>query len=119
MARRPFLPPFTEIDAVLLSTTIAAQIDTRFLALDLARGSRIYWTDVATRMTQSTGRRWQETECQRLWRYCAYGEDIGQRQSLLPDSDGEDDAVHSASQSFFFFFFSYPRLSPHFPLPYQ
>jgi hypothetical protein len=30
--------------------------------------------------------------CQRLWRFCAYGEDVGARAELLPDSDGEDDA---------------------------
>ena len=96
MARRLFLPPYTEMDAVLLSTVIAAQVDARFLALDLAHGSRIYWADVAARMAQATGRRWQEPECQRLWRFCAYGEDIGQRMHLLPDSDGEDDPIQSA-----------------------
>jgi hypothetical protein len=84
------------MDAVLLSTVIAAQVDARFLALDLAHGSRVCWADVAARMAQASGRRWQEPECQRLWRFCAYGEDIGQRAHLLPDSDGEDDPIQGA-----------------------
>jgi hypothetical protein len=114
MAKRIYLAPFTEIDAILLTTVIAAHVDARFLKLDLAQGSRIYWPEISGKMMQATGRRWLETECQRLWRYCAYGEDIGQQQGLLPDSDGEDDPVLSAFTRFFLSAF-HSLASYHFP----
>ena len=81
------------MDEVTLCAFIAAQVDARFLSLDLSKGSRILWPEVAAHMSRSTGRKWLETDCQRLWRQCAYGEDIGIRSELLPDSDGEDDAA--------------------------
>lgn len=94
MSRKPtLLGHFSETDAIVLTSTIAGQIDTRFLTLDLSQGSRIYWKDISLRMSQVTRRTWQEAECQRLWRFCAYGEDIGSQPALLPDSDGEDDAL--------------------------
>lgn len=83
-------------DEITLCAFIAAQLDARFLSLDLTRGSRILWPEVAAHMARSTGRKWLETDCQRLWRQVAYGEDIGARAELLPDSDGEDDAAGRA-----------------------
>jgi len=80
------------MDEVTLCAFIAAQLDARFLALDLSRGSRISWPEVAAHMARATGRTWLETDCQRAWRLAAYGEDVGARAELLPDSDGEDDA---------------------------
>jgi hypothetical protein len=98
MSRRTILAFFTEADAVTLTSIIAGQIDSRFISLDISQGSRIYWEEVCKRMSQVTGRKWQDTECQRLWRYCAYGEDIGIHSELLPDSDGEDDTLQGLSQ---------------------
>jgi hypothetical protein len=86
-------------DEVTLCAYIAAQVDARFLALNLSLGSRIVWPDVAAHMARSTGRKWLETDCQRLWRQVAYGEDIGARDALLPDSDGEDDAAERESRT--------------------
>jgi hypothetical protein len=87
------LASFTESDALSLSAAVAAQVDARFLQLDLSQSSRITWSGVAQHLAGTTGRRWVETDCQRLWRFVAYGEDIGQRSELLPDSDGEDDVL--------------------------
>ena len=94
MSRKPsLLAHFSDTDAIVLTSIIAGQIDGRFLTLDLSQGSRIYWKDIASQMSKVTRRAWQEVECQRLWRFCAYGEDIGSQPTLLPDSDGEDDAA--------------------------
>jgi hypothetical protein len=84
---------FSELDALSLSAAVAAQVDARFLTLDLSQSSRISWSQVAQQLATTTGRRWAETDCQRLWRFVAYGEDIGQRSELLPDSDGEDEVL--------------------------
>lgn len=97
MSRRTLLGLYTETDAVTLTSIIAGQIDSRFIQLDLSQGSRIYWGEVCQKMSEVTGRKWRETECQRLWRYCAYGEDIGLQTDVLPDSDGEDDALKGMS----------------------
>ena len=90
---KPVLGAFTENDALALSSSVAAQVDARFLTLDLSQSSRISWPQVASHLAATTGRRWAETDCQRLWRFVAYGEDIGQRSELLPDSDGEDEVL--------------------------
>ena len=79
------------MDEVTLCAFIAAQLDGRFLSLDLSKGSRIQWREVSEHMARTTGRKWLETDCQRLWRQCAYGEDISGLSDILPDSDGEDD----------------------------
>jgi hypothetical protein len=54
-----------------LAALVAAQIDARFLALDLSRGSRIIWSEIVPAMTQATGKPWTEPMCQRLWRQIA------------------------------------------------
>jgi hypothetical protein len=93
------LGTFYASDAARLCALVAAQIDERFVRYDMSKGSRVVWRDVAAAMTAAAapGRPWSEQQCQRLWRYCAYGEDIGARRELLPDSDGEDDAEPLAS----------------------
>ena len=86
-------PPsnFTPADAALVCTLVAAQIDRRFLALDLSSGSKIDWAEIASGVSERTGRQFTPPMCQRLWRYCVYGEDVGSLPHLLPDSDGEDE----------------------------
>jgi hypothetical protein len=82
---------FHPTDAAHLCSVVAAQLDARFVRMDLRDGSRILWPAVAADMSAAAGRAWSEAQCQRLWRYCAYGEDVGERDGVLPDSDGEDE----------------------------
>lgn len=83
----------TENEAAIVCAVVAAQIDSRFVALDLSRGSKILWPDVAADVSKATQRPWTPAMCQRAWRWVAYAEDIGNRGNTLPDSDGEDDEI--------------------------
>ena len=83
--------PFSEHDAAIVCTVVAAQIDARFIAIDVTHGSRIDWHDVAQRVSKATQREWSPATCQRVWRCVAYDEDVGPREEVLPDSDGEDE----------------------------
>jgi hypothetical protein len=55
------LGAYSQRDAALLGAAVAAQIDARFMALDLSLGSRIVWPRVAADMATATGRAWPET----------------------------------------------------------
>lgn len=81
----------TENEAAVVCTHVAAQIDARFIAIDLSQGSRIDWADIASRVSTTTGRQWSPAMCQRVWRWVAYAEDVGPISTPLPDSDGEDE----------------------------
>lgn len=85
------LGTFYATDAPQLCALVASQIDERFIRGEVAKGPRIMWAEIAKAMTSASGRPWTEPQCQRLWRFCAYGIDIGIRKSTMPDSDGEDD----------------------------
>ena len=50
---------------------------------------RIDWATVAAAMRATTALQ-TPLECQRLWKYIAYGVDIGELAVLAPDSDDED-----------------------------
>lgn len=91
------LGAYAPADAAALAAIIASQMDARFLAIDTSLGGKVLWTDVARQMSAKSGQRWTEQQCQRLWRYIAYGDDIGARAELLPDSDGEDDGPLTAT----------------------
>lgn len=54
---------------------------------------RIDWAVVADAMRGTTGLQ-TPLECQRLWKYIAYGIDIGELAVLAPDSDDEDASLH-------------------------
>lgn len=55
----------------------------------------INWHKVCDMIKATTGLR-TPLECQRLWKYIAYGKDVGELAVLAPDSDDED--VVSASK---------------------
>lgn len=84
-------PSATGADAACVAALVAAQIDRRYMALDLSAGTRIEWGEIAEGMGKWRYSRWTPAQCQRLWRAVAYGDDIGASTELLPDSDGEDD----------------------------
>ena len=93
----PFSPPpplpdgFTPHDAAQLCAIMSCQLDLRVVSLDTSLGSRVDWAGVAAGLSAQQHRAWTPAACQRLWRWCAYGEDVGPITALLPDSDGEDD----------------------------
>ena len=49
-------------------------------------------------MSEAAGAPWTPPQCQRVWRFCAYGIDIGALGEVLPDSDGEDAPVACPAQ---------------------
>lgn len=51
--------------------------------------SKIDWTAVCNAIKETTQLR-TPLECQRLWKYIAYGIDVGELGVLAPDSDTED-----------------------------
>lgn len=80
--------PRKQMDAALVAASVAKHMDARFLRLDTS--TKIDWAVVT-----ATTRVWTPRECQRLWRWAAYGENpsTSSGDELLPDSDGEDDFV--------------------------
>lgn len=84
--------------ASTLAAAVMNQIDTRFVTLDLRKGSRIDWRPISLEMTEITKQAWTPMECQRLWRFVAYQEDIGQLDQLLSDSDGEEEEEYAEEQ---------------------
>jgi hypothetical protein len=52
---------YTQLDAAHVAAAVAAQIDGRFMAMDVSEGSRILWADVAASCERSTGRAWTTT----------------------------------------------------------
>jgi hypothetical protein len=83
--------PASGVSATRIAGLVAAQLDKRFLALDLSLGSRKVWGPIAQAMSDACGEPWSQPRCQRLWRWLAYSTDIGALDHVLPDSDGEDD----------------------------
>jgi hypothetical protein len=57
--------------------------------LDKKPPYKIDWLRVCDAVKESTGLR-TPLECQRLWKYIAYGRDVGELAVLAPDSDDED-----------------------------
>lgn len=81
----------TGADAATVAALVAAQMDRRFTAMDLSAGTRIDWAEVSQGMNRWRYGNWPPSQCQRLWRAIAYGDDVGLSDDVLPDSDGEDD----------------------------